>query len=307
MTQENIPLTTADVFSWLSEEGHFLKRPPAIQKPMNELVDKPGEVQSVESWCPICGQDVDAHVIADGVKKEVADPVVEAPCSIISDNVQMPIVDVRALLGPDGNPSQYHYGVVTSQIDEPQRVYSYRAAHLVAACDPHLCLSVERVVGPLKLPAFPQSSIEPSPSQSGPRFPLDIMGTDKVAIESRLAPYAMLGLATQEFVRALVKGGLEVAEEEKANVGRHSRKRRRRIEGKNVGVSMLTPTHILTSVLSRGQGRRVPLPVAHSSRIDVAILGCLARLRVAADRGEPTVEWIGGNHKAQAETIKKEE
>ena len=187
MSQQNIPLTTADVFIWLSEEGHFLKRPPAIEKRMNE--NSCAEVKSVESWCPICGQGEDAHLIADVVKKEAADRVVKAheddtkadvpsgniqapafpySCSIVPvelDNIQMPIVDVHALLCPRHNLPQYQYGVAESQNDDPARKScGSRAAHLVAACDPHLCLFVERVLGSLKLPVF-SPLFKPSQSQ----------------------------------------------------------------------------------------------------------------------------------------------
>jgi hypothetical protein len=328
MTKENaIQLTTADVFIWLSEEGHFLKRPAPTPKPMKP----PVENKPVESWCPICGQGVDAHLTVDAVKKEAADPSVKAhttikdetkedvrsgsiqapafpySCGIVPAELhtaQIPIVDVQALLGPLRHPPQIHYDVAASRIDDALGKvlpsHRSRATHLVAACDPQMCLAVERIITPLKLPAFACSLPEHSQSQSSPQYPLDMLGADKATIESRLAPYAMLGLATQQFVRALIKGGLEVAKGEKAIVaGLAVPKRRRKIgKEKDSAVSMLTPAHIMNSIVSHGRGRRLA-----NREVDVAMLGCLGRLRVPVDRGADKI----GKYIPEDSTVKTEQ
>lgn len=308
-----IPLTTADVFTWLSDEGHFVKC-PAVNPPMKEPVDKPLEDKPMESWCPVCGQGVEVHLLTDAVKKETAAfemkehttvegetkegvrfgdikaRVFPCPCGIVPAELhraQMPVIDVRALLGPRLLPLPHNYATMTRKIDDaPANIHAFnrfRAADVVTACDPHISLAIERVISPLRLPAFGSLLC----NQSSSRFPLDMMGTDKAAVETHLAPYATLGLAMQQFVRMLIEGGLEVAKGEKAiAAGLTAPRRRRRVEKeKDSAISMLTPAHIAHGIVSRGRGRGQAY-----GAIDVAIFGSLARLRVLADVEEPSVD-----------------
>jgi hypothetical protein len=307
-----IPLTTADVFTWLSDEGHFVKR-PAVNLPMKEFVDKLPEDKPIESWCPVCGQGVDVHLLTDAVKKEAAAfdvkehttvedetkegarfgdikaPAFPYSCSIVPEELhrpQMPVIDVRALFGPR-LPLPYNYAVMTPKIDDvPSNIHltnRFRAADLVTACDPHISLAIERVISPLQLPAFKSSLC----NQPRSRFPLDMMGTDKTAVETCLAPYAILGLAMQRFVRMLIERGVEVAKGEKATAaGLVATRRRRRVEKENDStVSMLTPAHIVHGIDSRGRGRNQAY-----SATDLAIFGSLARPRVPANVEEPSID-----------------
>lgn len=326
MTQEDaVPLTTADVFIWLSEQGHFLRRPAVTPKPTTEPIDTPVENKR---WCSVCGQDADMHLMTD-VKREDADPAVKAPtttevetkgdvrsggtlarpfpdsCTIVPKELhvtQMPVIDIQALLEPRHNPHHNHHGLTASETPTAaQGIRRFRAAHLVAVCDPQLCLAVGRAVAPLKLSTF--TPVDNPGSSASPQYPIDLMGSVKAAVETCLAPYAMLGLATQQFIHVLIEGGLGVAKGQKAIATGLAASRRRRKAGKekDTPVSLLTPAHIMNGIVSRGQRRG-----AGHCEVGVAIFGCLARLRVPIDRDGRMANDILSED-AQETTVKTEQ
>ena len=136
-----IPLTTADVFTWLEEEGHFPRtvprsRPLAGDKGKQAKDSKEEKVE--ERWCGVCGHGMEAHlgIGVRGVGKEgigvsgAGDRDVKAEsadgremavlggeevgggwmCEVVPRELQMarmPMVDIKRLLTREASLSAY--------------------------------------------------------------------------------------------------------------------------------------------------------------------------------------------------------
>ncbi|KAG5636404.1 hypothetical protein H0H81_008178 [Sphagnurus paluster] len=227
--QNPIPLSAADVFAWLSEEGHFIRRTDS--KPKDEHEDKLKGETPIESWCPTCGQGLEAHAVAPAVKAELEQPslsikmeaefkaeedqprqeaphTIPIPCNIAIRILKMPLVDTRSRLVPLGIKSP---SVIQRLGTLDARIPSYRNADLVAVSDPRLTLAVHGIVRGLQLRTFNSST----PNFATP-YPLDHLGTNNAEVEARLAPYATLAIVAKRFIQALVKGGLDASSKDKA-------------------------------------------------------------------------------------------
>lgn len=105
-------------------------------------------------------------------------------------------------------------------------------------------------------------------------YPLDNLGSTQSEVEASIAPHALLALATQKFICALINGGLETSKRDKElgfNVWSEGRvKKTGRWKGKT---RLLTPSHILGGVVAGERGWT-------GNRVGVAVFGCLKRLGV---------------------------
>ncbi|KAF8802431.1 hypothetical protein BYT27DRAFT_7112451 [Phlegmacium glaucopus] len=271
-----IPLRVGDIYSWLSENGHF----PMVLEDQNEqretklngnhllqLKDK-----ALDRWCRICGLDATAHLRDSACKEEksrqemdirkspsectigLSRPKSVNRCRIVPVELQtmnFPVVDIQRVISGHSKQMNVHslaakYGL-------------YPAKALVAVGDPILTASISRMVNALGLKHF---------------APLDmtcneIAGHEKTEIERNLAPFALLAVMARLFIRLLVERGLEVVTRDKKNgeVFSSQYQKKRNERSSSGTTSMLTPTHILSGIVSRG-------------RNSDNVLWCLTRLGV---------------------------
>ena len=243
--EDIISLSVGDVYSWLSENGHF----PVMLEDRNEqrktnndgnhlLQLKDG---ALEPWCHICGLDIAAH-LWESVCKEgnaVQDMNINNPvdnsrarsanrCHIVPIELQttsLPVFDIRRVISGESE---------RMAIYSPTGLYPVKA--LVAIGDPLLTVLISRIVNALGLKHF---------------LPLELTCDDmgkhgKTDIERNLAPFSLLAVIARLFIRLLVERGLEVVTRDKKNgAGFFSKYEKKRDERTT---SMLTPTHILRGV-----------------------------------------------------------
>ena len=264
---------------------------PAIKGEGNQRHKEP----KPSPWCRICGLDLSRHAAMDAVKTEPSPVKEEKPsvrsqqytnqsilasdntCPIVPRSLQLaklPRIDIQ-------QPMTIERGgldrtIVHSIVESPQA--------LVSAADPRLTLRIRQLVENLGLSNFrPALKTAENPTI----YPIDTLGKHHLDIRESVAPYALLALLTKSFVRVLVERGLEVANRDKIiAAGLPSlkpQKGNRRVQ--TIQSRMLTPTHILSGILTRGRGRCTsPTP------LDTVVLLCLSKLGVAADPDIPEAE-----------------
>lgn len=289
LSEVMIPLTTADVFSWLDEAGHFprsrvLPVPDAlvpISKPKTKVVNN-----TEPQWCSTCGIALSVHPtqgnVGSMVKEEnfigftknedtrygteYACPVAEA-----TQMNKIPILDIHHLFNPRYplDPPIPNFSIrqpTVKDIITQSKHWSHR--HLIAASDPNLTVAVKNIVEELRLSSFSSHSPFPSVDNQPPLipFPTTSLGTSTSKVESHLAPHALLSLLTQTFVRVLVQGGMEIAKQDK-DIAQNS------IRKKKIGPGVLTPSHVLRGISSSPKSN---------------VFKCLARLGIPLDTNVTT-------------------
>jgi len=242
-----------------------------------------------------------------GVKSEDGKPRSEAmrvfpiPCNVTPRTPKIPMVNAYTRVWPFSSTRNCDpVGRIGTLQD--LRIRNLRGADLVAASDPNLTVAVRNVIRSLKLPSFGSSS-----QNSQALYPLDELGMDRTQVENHLAPYAILATVVQRFMGTLIEGGLSFARREKAtsidSTQQATNKMRRDGKEPQIPGSLLTPAHILNSVISRAQGS-----ISQSNVLDVALLECLARLGVPATPEEPsTVLGAHGQAEEPIASVKEEE
>lgn len=244
--KENIiSLSVGDVYSWLSENGHF----PVMLEDRNEQRETKNDGNhslqlkdlALERWCRICGLDVAAH-LWESVWKEgnavqdmnISNPVdLSRPrsgnrCHIVPIELQttsLPVFDIRRVISGQSERMAVHF---------PTGLYPAKV--LVANGDPLLTVSISRIVNALGLEHF--VSLEMTSDEMGRHGKMDL--------ERSLAPFSLLAVIARLFIRLLVERGLEVASRDKKNGAGFFSKYEKKREGRTT--SMLTPTHILRGV-----------------------------------------------------------
>ncbi|KAF9474325.1 hypothetical protein BDN70DRAFT_997132 [Pholiota conissans] len=294
-----LPLTVAEVYSWLSENNHFIKvaekAQPITKNEIAKVVVKKedgdvSQAKELERWCRICGMHPLLHLIRNDIKTEALDNeepkleiserqhqnlsilCAEDSCTIVPRLLQIakfPMLDIRQLTEDGmGRPTR-----------NTARHVNASPHALVSVADPHLLLSIRRMVENLGLSKFRPLLKIGDTEQNPSLYPLTELGQNRPGVEKNLAPYALLTLVTKSFVRALVDRGLEVANRDKVlSTGLSSSKRSK---GNRKGAKpnrMLTPTHILSGILTRGRGRG-----SSQDPLDTVVLLCLSKLGVAVD------------------------
>ncbi|KAF9000726.1 hypothetical protein BDQ17DRAFT_1359438 [Cyathus striatus] len=289
-----IALSTADVYIWLVENGHFPQEADMPNKStatlMKTEVDAGRTEDKVpsERWCRICGLNIYAHVAANIVKQEyrghgthskvkqemkghnISNSIFGQECMIAPGELhtmKLPPLDARHVLA-DVSRVPVHLGSSgTWGCNED----------IVNLADPRLTLGVRDVVNGLNLPHFRRE--RPITNAVVP-YPINELGSCRGEIEMELGPYALMAILTKQFVAKLVKGGLEVAKRDGLVGNSYTEGRKKKGKGDD-NVKILTPVHILSSVLSRGLGR-----THQQEETDKAVLWCLSRLGVPIDSEE---------------------
>ena len=239
--EDVISLSVGDVYSWLSENGHF----PVMLEDRNEQretkTDEDHSLQmkdgALERWCRICGLDVTAH-LRESVYKEgdalqnmnmsnLVDLSRPKRCHIVPIELQttnLPVFDIRRVISGQSERMAVH---------SPTGLYP--ASELVAIGDPLLTLSISRIVNALGLKYFVYLEMTCD----------EMRRHGKTDIERNLVPFSLLAVIARLFIRILVGRGLEVVTRDKKNGAGFFSKYEKKCDG---GTSMLTPTHILRGV-----------------------------------------------------------
>ncbi|KAF9456756.1 hypothetical protein BDZ94DRAFT_1274872 [Collybia nuda] len=301
-----IPLTVGDVFAWLTEEGHFSKSPGCILKKIENFTQAVKVEKPVEIWCSVCGQDVEAHLSISTIKGDTVDPGIKMkdiirqpkntksnldetsnsnslpiPCNIVPINLQLSRSIITSMGSPTNiNQSSSQHGNAKPQIPHPilrpRFLKHYQPAIIVSTIPPVMTLAVRKLIMSLNLPAF---SLEPFDHFPYDEYSLNSAGTHRSSVECHLAPHAMVALATKHFIRFLIEGALEVSSGEKGTavgfVAPTTRRNRKGGHEKSENIRLLTPAHLLSSLMTRGQGQS-----REHCELNVAIVGCLAKIGV---------------------------
>ncbi|KAJ7028407.1 hypothetical protein C8F04DRAFT_63983 [Mycena alexandri] len=289
LTEDITILSTADIFSWLHDNVHFPKGIATLKREQVMQTFKTG-------FYRICGLAHRLHALfvdqtQTSVKSE-SRPLIGTEdtffCQIVPREWQMrrmPMVNVGRLLPRRLSPSSPTRTTVLP-LSAPLSAQAYRrpearvldltwdsrAPTLVAVSNPTLITAVRDLVSAMKLPSF--NSPSPPPSSSDlPHFPIN-PALLPAEIQIEIAPHAMLAALTQQFVRALVKTGLDAAtrDRQRAMVQIDGRTRRlptvaELLNGRER--RMLTPSHVIRGVVQRGWD--------WNDELRAAMMGCLAR------------------------------
>ncbi|KAG6856877.1 hypothetical protein H0H87_012457 [Tephrocybe sp. NHM501043] len=271
-SQDLIPLTTADVYHWLSEEGHFI-RPPAAIRPKIEAIDTMGKAKQLDDVVPRISPAVkpETEAAANSVKLEHGDDhagiKTTSPCNARPKNITMPMVNVLSRIPTDV--------LAVQRCMTDTRTKDYQDGELVAAADPNLTSAIYDCVNKLQLPTFASSQGHEN------LYPVDKLGPDSTQVERYLAPHATLAIVVRQFVRTLIEGGVEVLKcQKETSSGEQTRDPDMTEE--SIPDSVLTPSHILERVVTRREA-------AKGDSLDIAMFECLSRLGVPATFAGP---WL---------------
>ncbi|KAJ3760209.1 hypothetical protein EV360DRAFT_81405 [Lentinula raphanica] len=251
-------------------------------------------------------------------------------CQIIVKMLQLlkvPIVDVRRVVStrtqkegteqPQSTVSLLNPRQLPPWSSRTQRLVKDHSA-LVSAADPGMILGVRSIIHALHLPSFSQPS-------STSIFPLDALGESAETVKANLSPYALLALATKQFIRVLIKEAAEIEKRDKEfgvgflfsvhhrdvsvlTSGPSSRKYKTALAGKKgrekeklklQSIKVLTPMHIITGIVSNYvhatasaslplEGRAGVSPVGSRGTeggIGTAVFGCLSRIGTGLEEG----------------------
>ncbi|KIM40462.1 hypothetical protein M413DRAFT_161899 [Hebeloma cylindrosporum] len=296
-----VPLTVGEVYSWLSTNGHLCKvnsevdKGPQVKQELSEDGAKSSHLPTNKhavTWCRICGLEISKHRTRNNLKLEdenPAKPISNVPnadtiltsdeaCTIVPRALhitKLPRIDVRLPLS-DIEPR------IKDNRSE-RLALQYRP--LVSAPDPFFLLSVHKLVDDLGLSSFRHLTVPAESRKDFPSYPIDQLGKHRLDIEKNLAPLGLLSLFTKEFIRVLVTRGLEVANRDNTIAAStiaprsSSKKRNRSMQAtESKPPRVLTPTHILSGILTRGRGRG---PTQDS--LDTVVLLCLSKLGIGVD------------------------
>jgi hypothetical protein len=281
-SRKSIPLSTADVYDWLVGNDHFIMRRPKQKRDEDQDIpaNEPRQ-QEEEIWCAYCGQKKEiseysaegttpVNPLAEGkldmALRQSPDAITlategtstphcicPAPPAQLICMVKMPMVDVhtRLHLNPSNGNIEQNPFIISPSTSNPSFLKKYSNADIIQATHPHMTAGVYTIVSRLGLPAFQPERL------GGSLFPVEQIGSSKSSREASLAPHAMLSIATQSFLRVLVKCGLEQCQQD-ANNGNYTaagtrRKRKAALGDKGTFTSVLTPAHILKGIVARGQ------------------------------------------------------
>ncbi|KAG6813933.1 hypothetical protein H0H92_005187 [Tricholoma furcatifolium] len=278
-THDFVPLTTADVYFWLAEEGHFIRQSAIKPEPNCRDMQRKYNTDHADVWCPACGQGLKHHLTSPAVKTDLGNPSgssklepedkpesvnprpepskTTSPCVIAPKVSRMPMVDILSRL------SLHNNSIMTTRAAAIE-INDLQASTLVAASDAKVTTAIHDLVCALKLPTFPSTEHANTP------YPLDKLGANHAQVENHLAPYATLAIVMRPFIQTLVRGGLKLMEHQKKSPSGNS-------AGAQNGATRryLTPSHILGGMLSWEDG-----PSSQGRSLDKTIFEVLSRLGV---------------------------
>ncbi|KAH9841474.1 uncharacterized protein C8Q71DRAFT_884337 [Rhodofomes roseus] len=282
------PLTVADVYHWMEDEGLFPR--VAIASDIMYLKDdsRPEKTtnphQVPEAYCRFCGLHQAFHPLGvkteDDATKDVKSPYTTGVCiEFNAPPSDLLLLDVEKLLqSTSGGALGVPYGLsakLWTNLDKdatPERNPS--SADLVAVAHPGLLTSIRELAAQWHLPRL-QVSIRPSLTAEDGLVSLAPMDRPHQELLDELAPYAVLSVVAGCMVRLLVRGGLDALRRDDSaqqNLARQDRTRKKGGKAERGGARyLLTPSHIargLTDLAGRGL-------------TESAALVCLARLGTA--------------------------
>lgn len=204
---EFVPLTTADVFIWLQDNGHFIRVAP-------DHAAMRGTTAAELRWCAQCGLLQTVHPL---VKME--DDNHRWICTLQTRYIPPPVIRPMTL-----SISPFIF------IPPPRLSPRWIDRDFVQTADPSLVVSVRSLAkhrSPTVLP----------PSASLPLL-LDQLGNSSDAVDKELGPFALIALLVHPMVRTLVRHGLDVASHDALSASVRN-------EHNDVGPRLLTSAHIL--------------------------------------------------------------
>lgn len=274
-------LSVADVYSWLAENGHF---PRPNQGPVHSISQQSAKIPNDTHtnnedeepiWCRFCGLNISLHGSNSYLPKKDEHPTESfeakatlqvSECPIVVPGLQitkLPRIDVKQFILPDQ--------IVARGINIP-----FDRRILLAAADPSMVQCIRKLTKQWKLNTFHgnTSNEQPYPIEdhTSAMFPLEKFGRNHQQVETHLAPHALVSLLTKQLIRALVSRGLDVSNRDKTKAVSYIPSRRRKTQVID-SMRMLTPTHILSGLLTRGQGGE-----AKRHPVDAYLLFGLSRL-----------------------------
>lgn len=262
-----IPLEIADVFRWLEDEGHLARparktRIKATSPSVQTGPQLPNDPSS-QTHCSVCGL---LHFISMPAKAEAGETAVKAegdgqqqvqssppdicPLTFLHPT-GFPLLDATQFLH-NGRPERMPYNLTPFLLNQPEpaqdKLATYRSRDFVEAVDPHLTMSIRKIV----------ASIHDQPVDDT----LFHNQSSRDSVYDELAPFALLGSILKPLVARLVQGALEIAERDRIfllGTGRVP---------PSSGPRLLTPSHVMRG-LRRESGRdalflafsRLALPV----------------------------------------------
>ena len=299
---DSIPLSVADIYSWLSENGHFPRPVSDLTKAQldHSCPDDQDEVTQSTIYCRFCGLDTQVHDRITQFKQEDSEenihnmskifeeiesktpkkmfprPTGQA-CLIAAPELQItkfPRIDTKQFILPDQRAPDY--------TPSPTNLHT---SALLGIAEPSIAVHIHDLTKRWDLRTFHNPSRVSGDSVGSPRatgvmMPLEAIGKSRKEVETKLAPHALLALLAERFIRAVVHRGLEVANRDKSTA-LGSRRRGKNQLNPLLATRMLTPTHILSGILTRGVGterKRHPL--------DAALLLSLSKLGVVVENAE---------------------
>lgn len=285
-------MTAADVYSWLSKKGQFPRPNASPVESIPKHAVKASSEDTEPIWCRFCGLDIRLHGNNTEISKKFkedsddkAPPTEEitpneklqvpsvTECPVVDSVLQItsfPRLDLKRFVLPNQDVA----GLLKVPFD---------GTTLLGAADPAMVQWIHNLTKQWKLNTFHAISSEqshPSQSHAPVKMTLDGFGKNRSQVETHLVPHALLCLLTNRFIRALVTRGLEVSYRDKAKALSFIPPRRGKAT-RNQLIDlprMLTATHVLSGVLTRGLGRETK-----RNPMDAHLLLSLARLGVAVD------------------------
>lgn len=289
-------MSAVEVHKWLLDHGRGPRSQLSSGARMKEEGDDDAhsDLQPSQSlWCNICGLHESAHQnhSLSAESQEVKPMVSQSTCaSIYNENstcgivpkvlqiARLPRANIQAFLSGD---KRHH--------NAQRKITPMDYRFLVSVTDPQLLLAILQTANQLNLSSTLRAPTGPSDgTMSIPSYPLQTIGEDRSDVEHHLAPYATLAVATRSFIRQLITRGLEVANRDKVvSTGVLPKGKSRRRQDHTPPGRFLTPTHILSGILTRGRGRGT------TQDADTVILSCLSKLGIAAETRSVTPSCQG--------------
>ncbi|KAF8899885.1 hypothetical protein CPB84DRAFT_1847452 [Gymnopilus junonius] len=206
----------------------------------------------------------------------VSSPLQQHSCHIVPTSLQiteLPRIDVSQTWSEDDRP-EVHKERENLPIGED----------VLSTVDPTFTWSVQNLVESMDLPTF-RHPVGATHASGQISYPIDQYGKNRRDIDRNLLPVQILALLTKQFMRALIHKGLEVANRDKViasglltTVTPHRGVRREAGKRPKAPSRIMTPTHILSGILTSGRGRS---NVHHG--LDAVLLSSLSRLGAGVD------------------------
>ncbi|EIN12796.1 hypothetical protein PUNSTDRAFT_124482 [Punctularia strigosozonata HHB-11173 SS5] len=260
-----IPLSTADVYRWLEDEGQFVRAAATAKRKMpgpNDGASTTPGATSIPAMsvqcCHICGLSHGISIASDvkqeaecsdtmrgEVKPKELLPKPAVACPLLPwHRTRMPILDVVRAMAPvldfGDPPCNLHPNLLSvPPIEASSRCRDLlHPRGLVASADPQLTLAVQRIV------SFPEAaSRESADDHMGPPV---VASWTRAEAEEYLAPFALMAHLVRPLIGELVGNAIRVARtDEEVLKATGQRIGGSPVTGQPRKTQMLTPSHVL--------------------------------------------------------------